>query len=185
MLFLHTKNPAEFHDWFAWYPVTVLRRTPAGPQFYTVWLTKVRRKMVIVQGLMHWVYELKTTEEKPTQAAPVSQVETTPAKPNRDFRATDLLSCNDHCTYEQLIERMSERGCVIEQITVDELRSMAWCITQGLLFISRDVLEALALSDKEMASFVRDLPSSFYFTWRGYRVYTEPSAENLILRFKL
>lgn len=172
MKFLHVKNLAEFHDWFAWHPVSVIRRTPAGPQFYTVWLTTVRRKLVIVQGLMHWTYDFK-------MSAPPPVIQPVPAK-----KPTWPTCVEKPCTYEQLIERMSEQGCTVSEQTVDELCSSS--SSAALLFISKDVLDALALSDPQLAATLRDTDkttNAFYFSWRGQRVYTEPSAENLIIRF--
>ena len=48
------QNPTEEHVVFAWLPVLVFDRSTATA--HTVWLQKVKRKLVSVQGVVAWSY---------------------------------------------------------------------------------------------------------------------------------
>lgn len=168
MFFLHTKNLAEFHRWFAWHPVRVLRRTPAGPQFYVVWLSTVRRKLVVSQGVVSWMYEfvdLELPELRPARARECK-------KAHSHFNAT--FDVYDR-TYEHFIEHMSEQGADIEELTFEQLKTLPPTTSSTILFVSADLLTMLGVSFKPGCG--------FWFDWNGYRVFTEPSAENLAIKF--
>jgi hypothetical protein len=49
-------NPTEVHTVFAWLPVLVFDRADGSAK--TVWLQKVQRKLVSVQGVVSWSYSL-------------------------------------------------------------------------------------------------------------------------------
>ncbi len=55
------QNPAEWHDWFAWYPVRVDERLEGDRFCWTVvWLSTVRRRLIVHTWDISWLYELKS-----------------------------------------------------------------------------------------------------------------------------